>query len=133
MPVTVERLGNESILIATFSGNVDVPTMENLFQQSDQLAKQMPGHIYRINDFRNSSSTFSDIVAMTRRVAELYPNRSVPSNLTIVYVTTGQMEKLFADLMRQRHGTGFQTPIFKTMESALDYVRTEIKYKENVR
>lgn len=57
MPVTVYRLPDENILVATFTGVVDGDLLLQMYEASDALLEEMQPPVVRISDFRTVTST----------------------------------------------------------------------------
>lgn len=130
MSVTVTRIPNEPILVATIEGDVDLSTIQDLFAQSRELMKDMQGHVYRITDTRKAGVTFSELRDIVREAATRTEGSSTDPNVTPVFVGNQQMLRMTSGLMRQQQFGGIQIPIFGSIEEALEHIRTLIDGKQ---
>lgn len=124
MPATVEQYGDESIIVLTFIGTINAEIVRDAFMQCAEIADTIEGMVYRISDIRQGEATFRDVLGVIAQVRARIPGASGDPRIKGVFVGTHPLAKLYADFLRQ---LGIQTPFFKTVEEALDYVRMELK------
>ncbi len=124
MPANVEQYGDESIIVLTFIGAINAEIVRDAFARCAEIANTIEGTIYRISDIRQGEATFRDVLGVIAHVRARVPGASGDPRIKGVFVGTHPLAKLYADFLRQ---FGIQTPFFKTVEEALDYVRMELK------
>jgi hypothetical protein len=122
MPATVEQLPDEPIILLTFSGVINAETVRDAFIESAALAEKIEGTVYRITDIRQGEANFRDVLGVVAQVRSRTPGSSSDPKIKGVFVGTHPLARLYADFMRQM---GIQTPFFKTLEEALDYIQVE--------
>jgi hypothetical protein len=124
MSATVEQYGDESIILLTFVGTINAEIVRDAFAQCTEITETIEGTVYRITDIRQGEATFRDVLGVIAQVRARVPGASGDPKIKGVFVGAHPLAKLYADFLRQ---FGIQTPFFKTVEEALDYVRMELK------
>ncbi len=130
MPVQVNKLPDEPIILLTYDGSVDVETVKSAFQQSVELMSEINGAVYRISDVRAIDADETTIGQLFKLIAELRRDTSGSSadpRIHGVFVGGHQLARIYADFMRQQQFGGTLIPFYHTLEEALDYIRFEIK------
>jgi hypothetical protein len=123
MPVRVERLANEPILIATLSGNIVVADFIELYHRSSHWIGQETGTFHRITDTREATSTFPEILKAIQVSAQEVPASSMDGQIQVTFVGTNTWINFARDVFAQR---GINMSAFPDMESALESVRIRI-------
>lgn len=126
MPVTVRRVPDEPIVIATMTGTVTLADTEKVFRRTDELRADMPPRIYRITDVTQATSTVAEIIRIVKAAADVKSSHTADPTLTVVFVGISQWSKLFTDAMGQDDFGMVDIPIFDTVDDALVYVRRRI-------
>lgn len=124
MPATVEQYGDESVIVLTFVGTINAEIVRDAFARCAEIAETIEGMVYRISDIRQGEATFWDVLNVIAQVRERIPGASGDPKIKGVFVGSHPLARLYADFLRQ---FGIQTPFFRTVEEALDYVRMELK------
>src|SRR5262249_46479405 len=130
MSVTVERVPNEPIIVATLEGFVSLDTLKELYLRSVELTGDITGHWYRITDVSALNSSFMEVLKMVREASQGLPASSGDPNLTVVLVGANDMARLFADVLRKPQYGGLEIPIFKCMEDALYFVHIDLSQRQ---
>jgi hypothetical protein len=130
MPVTLERVPNEPVVIATLQGFVNIDTIKEMYSRSTDLARDIAGPWYRLTDVTNISTSFMEVLKVVREASRGLPGTSSDPNVTVVLVGTNEMAKLVADMLKQPQYGALAIPIFKCMEDALDYVHIDIARRQ---
>ncbi|MEO8394349.1 MAG: hypothetical protein ABI700_15260 [Chloroflexota bacterium] len=123
MPVRVERLPNEPILIATLSGLVTEQDFFELYHLSSALIGMDGGAFYRISDLRAATSTFGDILKAIQKAAQEMPASLMDPQIQVTFVGENTWINLARDFFLKR---GINLPVFLDMENALESVRIRI-------
>lgn len=133
MSVSVEKLPNQPIIIAMLEGQVTVPMMTAMFQQSANLMAGMEGPVYRITNVQASvNTTFGDILHVVKEASKGVPGSTTDPRVKPVFVGSHAMVKLAANMLEQGQFGSVHLPIFKSMDDALDYIYTELGYRQAV-
>ncbi|MBC7810067.1 MAG: hypothetical protein H7175_02915 [Burkholderiales bacterium] len=128
MTLTVERLPNEPIIIATISGEVHEDTIIDMWRQSLELAKANGDqHFYRITNIQAITTTFRDFIHIVRRASMGIPGSSSDPNVTVVMVTHNHWAKSFVGAVEEEQFGALHIPVYDDMERALAYIRHEIE------
>ncbi len=125
MPVKVERLPGEPILVMTYTGHMDVETVTKGFTESAKLAEQIDGVVYRISDVRLGEGDFGDVMKVIAEIRKGIPGSTADPKFRGVFVGGHQMVRLYADILKQEQFGATTIPFFKTMDEALEYIRVE--------
>ncbi|MEO8607120.1 MAG: hypothetical protein ABI690_04530 [Chloroflexota bacterium] len=125
MPVKVEQLPGEPILVVTYTGHMDVETVSMAFSESTVLAEQVDGVVYRISDVRLGEGDFGDVLKIIAEIRKGIPGSTADPKFKGVFVGGHQMVRLYADILKQEQFGATTIPFFKTMEEALDYIRLD--------
>lgn len=131
MPITVERLPNEPILIARCIGQVDASDLERMYADSAALIRNDDLRVWRITDLREWQTDFNEVVKMASHATSGVAGSTSDRRISVVMVGHDKWAKLFHDLIHQGQ-TGLYLPFFKTMDAAMTYVRMEIRRLKQV-
>ena len=129
MPVRVEKLPNEPIIILTYEGRLDVETVRSAFLQSAAIAEQIAGLVYRISDVRRADADFAHVLKVVAEIRKGLPGSSADPRIRGMFVGTSAMAKLYADILRQQALGGVSIPFFFTPEDALASIRIQMNVK----
>ena len=122
MSLTVERLPDEPIIIATFHGNTNVEEAHNLFAQSDALIDG-DEKVVRITDYRELTPDFATAMKAAQMVKQGEPGSTSDPRITPIIVGTTAWARLSRDMIRQPQWGSVEIAIFTTMDDALTYAR----------
>jgi hypothetical protein len=127
MPATVEQYRDEAIIVLTFVGTINGEIVRDAFARCAETAETIEGTVYRISDVRQGEATFWDVLNVIAQVRARVPGASGDPKIKGVFVGTHPLARLYADFLRQ---FGIQTPFFKTVEEALDYIHVEMQHAQ---
>ena len=125
MPVKIEPVADEPIVVVTFEGHIDLDTVRKVFIETDVLFAKFEGDVYRIGDIRAAETDFVDIVKMIKAIREGLPASSIDPRMHGIFVGQNQFARMYADFMKQMGGAPI--PIFVTMEDALEYAHLQMQ------
>ena len=126
MGFTLELLPHEPILITTAKGMLVVQDFANMFTASRKLLKGVEGPIYRISDFREASSSFTDLIRLAQIASKGGEGTTTDPRIKAVLVGTNQWVSLARTIFEQPQYTSVRFPTFETMEDALLYARNQL-------
>lgn len=133
MPITVERLPNEPIIIATMTGKITADCIRDMYRFSAPIVDEIGGPVFRITDARVAESTFSDVVFILAEVAQEMPGSAKDPRVTPVLVGSNEWAKLVASSVGQQQYGKLNVPLYEEMDEALAYVRAQIQQREQTR
>lgn len=125
MPVKVEQLPGEPIIVLTYEGHMDVETVIQAFAESVKLAEHIDGVVYRISDVRLGEGDFADVMKIITEIRKGIPGSTADPKIRGVFVGGHQMVRLYADILKQEQFGATNIPFFKSMEEALEYIRVD--------
>lgn len=131
MPVKVEMLPGEPIIILSYSGLLDEETVLHAFSESARLMGDSQQQVYRIADVREGIGDFSELMHIIAKIRKGVPGSSSDPRIQGIFVGNSQLARLYADFIRQQQFGGTQIPFFPTLEEALEYVRFELRKHNN--
>ncbi len=123
MPVTVERIPDQPIIILHYEGFLDLETAKSAFTQSAVIAASIEGKIYRIADVRNADSNFVEIVNIIKASRANVQGNAIDNKFQVIFVGQNQLIHLYADTLKQLGAAPI--PIFHTMEDAMHFIELE--------
>ena len=126
MAITVSRIPNEPIIVATLDGDINAEQFKEMFIRSAEITKEIGGHVCRITDARNVGVSFGELFGIIAAASKGVPGSTTDPNVTAILLGNNQMVKLAAQAFRQKQFGGLQIPLFQRMEDALEYVYLEL-------
>ena len=120
MSVTVYRIDNEPILIATFTGTIDAALMQSMYEQSAALISERE-IVFRVTDFRQITTSFEEVLRIFAAASADTPASTSDPRIRPVLLGDNQWSRIAQDVMA-RSG-GMQIPIFSSMGEAMQYIR----------
>src|SRR5215210_1124109 len=126
MPVKVEKLPDEPIIVLTYTGHMDVELVKSAFLQSAELAAHIEGPIYRISDVRQGEGDFVDVMKIIAEVRKGVRGSSADPRIKVVFVGSHHMARLYADFLQKQQYGAKMIPFFHTPEEALAYIRLDM-------
>lgn len=127
MSVTVTRLENEPILIATMSGIMDTEMAKEAFRQSADLMGDADHTFYRITDVREIDANFVEMLSVIKEASTGEPGSSTDPRIKTTFVGTTTWIAFFRNALQNPKFGGKQMAAFPTMEEALASVRYQIE------
>jgi hypothetical protein len=129
MPVTVERLPNEPILIATLTGYVSIEDIREVYCRTARLIGDDPGVFYRITDAREATSEFTEMLKAIQVAAQGIPFATSGPRIVTTMVGTNEWITFYRNALLNR---GVNVAGFVDMETALESVRIRIANDKNL-
>ena len=123
MPVKIDPVPEEPIIVVTFEGHIDVETVRNMFIETAAIFAKFEGNVYRIADIRTADTDFVDIVKMIKAIRDGLPASSIDPRVHGIFVGQKQFARTYADFIKQMGGTPI--PIFAEMEDAMQFIKLE--------
>ena len=123
MPVIVERLPDQPIIILHYEGFLDLEIVKSAFIQSAGLAAEIEGTVYRIADVSNADSNFVEIVKIIKASRANVQGNATDTKFQVIFVGQNQLIHLYADALKQLGAAPI--PIFHTMEDAMQFINIE--------
>jgi hypothetical protein len=129
MPFSIQRLPDEPILLAKYTGRMEPEDLVALRTQSVQLAGEVE-RVYRVNDARQLELSFSDLVAV---MGAETATRTNPGSLgdprfnDIIVVSPGSLVRFGTESLSQEQYGSLQIPLFEDLGEGLAHARAQIK------
>jgi hypothetical protein len=124
MSVTLKRLPDEPIVIATITGEVNRESVLKVYQLTEPYLDQIEGTIYRITDV---SAVTTNLAEMLRVIQSANTNHAASSSdprLRVTLVGTTAWMRFFRDALEQQ--SNVQIAVFDNLDDALAAIRQEI-------
>jgi hypothetical protein len=129
MPIIVNKLPGESIIINTYSGKITAKDIEAAIPDFSAVADGLEPPIYRITDGSESQVSFPDLVMIMPKVTLENNPLSLRDKrfIDLVIVPEKGFARLGAESLRQMHYGGANVRIFDTLEDAIAYAREKLQ------
>ena len=126
MPVTVKRLPDQPIIIASYSGHITVGDVLSVFIRSAEMVKLSDDTIYRISHIEQTEAEFADILHFAQASGSDVPGSSTDPRFRAIIVGHDKWIKLFVQFMSKKQFGGVTVPCFGTLNQAFEYVQTSM-------
>lgn len=123
MPIVVERLADEPILIAVYSGHITFDELLHMYRTSAELIGDDARVFHRISDTRGATTDFSTMIKLVQAANQANAGSSIDSRIQVTYVGTTTWIKFLRDTFANR---GVLMSAFEELETALQSVRYRI-------
>ena len=129
MPVTVHRLPDERILVATLSGDITIEDVMIMYEQSSAVIAGEEGVFHRITDTRKATSSFPEMLKVLQRATQEMPAATSSGQIKVTFVGTTTWIEFVRNAFAAR---GIQMGAFRDMEIALESVRIQLKQDNRI-
>lgn len=127
MPMVVERLPGEPIIILTLQPPLTLPDeLRASIEETAHITEQFYGIYYRIVDVSQPGIQFNDIVMTIAESAKGRAGSITDVRARNVYVGSGEIVDLLAGSPLHKQYNSREAHRFDTMDQALAYVRSAI-------
>jgi hypothetical protein len=131
MPVKVERLPGEAIVIATCSGVLDVPTLQDMFAQTAALMNDNDRLVYRVADYYGVTSSFADLLANAQKASQSgAPASTTDPSIMPMFVGSDEWQAQARVAFGKNPFGTVQIPIFGRVDDAVAYARQQLVKEE---
>jgi len=129
MPVEVKKVENEPIFVVIITDPYDASAdSQAANEQIAEAIKAFEGPFYRINDIRQISLSFGDVVmGMAEERRKLPGSASDPRCAQSVLVGSGMLVNLVASASKQDQYGVMPVRAFTDYEAALEWAREDLK------
>ncbi|MEO8606824.1 MAG: hypothetical protein ABI690_03025 [Chloroflexota bacterium] len=128
MPVMVKRLHGESIVIATCSGVLDVPTLKDMFAQTVALMSDADTVVYRIADYYGVTSTFTELLQNAQEASkDGAAGSTTDTRIKPMFVGSEVWQAQAREAFGKNPFGSVQIPIFGRVEDAIEYARLALR------
>lgn len=129
MPYTVQQVGNEPIMIMTFTGFVTSEDVLSMSADCAALMDKIGAPTYWILDVSRATSDFKELFNIILTQSRGMPGSATDPRGVGSIVGTHPLIKLFQNAIQQRQFGGLAFPMFTSLESALTAIRLSIAQK----
>jgi hypothetical protein len=127
MPLTVERLPGEPIVVARFTGKVTAELVHEMFAESARFADEIGDRVHRISDVSDIETTFSDLILILAEASHGQPGSPSDPRFQGTLVGANAWAKMYSDSLQQQQYGQLNIPVFDTFDAALAHIRSQIK------
>jgi hypothetical protein len=124
MPVTVEKLPDEPIILVTAVGEVNAEIMRDAYKQIAAICETIEGPIYRITDVRKQVTTFAKMMQIVQKAATGEAGTTTDPRIRSVFVGRDYFTLVGRDMYNNPKYGGQYMPVFDTIEAALEAIRS---------
>jgi len=122
MPVTVERLPDTSIILASYGGKVTLDDALKVFSESAAYMQEIDGHAYRISDFTYAASDFAEVMKILKVATQKGEGYTNDPNISVIFVGKTTWARLYKNAMSQSQYGGVHIPMVQTLEDAFEFI-----------
>ncbi len=127
MPVKVDRLPGEAIVIATCSDTLDVPTLQDMFAQTAALMNEGDSLVYRIADYYGVTSSFVELLTSAQKASQAGVAASTTDpRILPMFVGSDEWQAQARIAFGQNPFGTVQIPIFGSVDDAIAYARQQL-------
>lgn len=126
MPITIKHLSQESILLATIKGYLNIKSTTDVCNHIVKHCQETLSHTYCVIDVSQATTSFTDLIRIIKQAAAYGNSSQCTVKNHIVFVGESHWVQLFSDAMRHTQFGGIEIPIFETIDAALVYIRSEL-------
>lgn len=123
MPITVIRLPNEPILLATYVGHITADDVVGMYRDCAALIAGESGDFHRVSDTRAATSDFMEMLKVVQTATQEAAASSTDTRIHVTYVGTTSWINFTREVFAKR---GVLTAAFEDLETALESVRIRI-------
>jgi len=131
MTVTVTRLNNEPIIIATLSGIVTATMVKEVFRLSTELMGDEDCTFHRITDVRNADSNFMEMMGVIKEAATRAPGSTTDPRIRTTFVGTTTWMTFFRNALQNPQFGGKSLAAFTDIDDALASVRFQLQNEKS--
>ncbi|MCJ7432003.1 MAG: hypothetical protein MUO77_00805 [Anaerolineales bacterium] len=129
MPITVEKLSGEPIIVATFTEPMnyiaEVPSMfSRILELRDTIEDSLKYWV--IIEMSGIKPDFDDVMFSLGEARKASKQRRSDMPISLHMVGTGGLFKMIASAMSQHQYGEYTTPLHLSLSEALDVIRTDI-------
>lgn len=125
MPINIERIPDEPILVFTYVGHVTVDDVATTWNHSERFGELTHEPIFIINDLTAAEVHFSDMIAAMRLSQERLGEQANNTG-TIIFVGEGLMVENIIRGMKNSETESLHIDSYGTIEAALKHVYFDI-------
>jgi hypothetical protein len=129
MPFTVERLGDEPIIVLTAVPPVSGEDTADLPQRIAGLMRPEDELVFRIADVREMNLTFGDMVQWlsSETQGDAVPGSMRDPRIRVITVATDDVTRIAVDAAKQDQYHGVEVEMYSTMDEALNSARRQLR------
>ena len=126
MGFTLELLPDEPIMVVKGKGTLTAQDFTEMYDESRELLAGIKGPIYRIVDFRESTTSFMDLIRITQVATKGVEGSTTDPRIKAIVVGTNQWISLGRTIFEQPQFSGLHFPTLESIEDALGYARKQL-------
>lgn len=121
---TVEKLANEAIIVVSYEAPFDPRNDISAAQvQISEILNQTEGILYRIDNLSEAKMNWPQFLEGITVATRDTPGSMTDSRIRGILVGDYEMVRLASESMKQEQYGASQTPMFTSLDEALDYTR----------
>ena len=126
MPITVELLPDEPIVIMKFEGTVTAAEITEKLQETAEKTADIAGTIYRINDISDLQMTVKEMIALVTTLRQPTPGAYNDPRFEVVFVNDNRTSHVYTDILQTQLFREQPIRLFGSTEQAIEYIRQRI-------
>ena len=122
MPITIEMLPNEPIIIARLQGRITAEDAADYVRMCVDLVANNSANYFRIHEVTDAEIAISDMLPISTYMGANLPASLRDSRFQEIFVGNSQTSRMYADILCKQALDGAQLPFFNTLDDALAFV-----------
>lgn len=122
MPITIEMLPNEPIIIARLQGRITAEDAADYVRMCVDLVANNSANYFRIHEVTDAEIAISDMLPISTYMGANLPASLRDSRFQEIFVGNSQTSRMYADILCKQALDGTQLPFFNKLDDALAFV-----------
>jgi hypothetical protein len=125
MPIIIEAIPNDMILLITVQGYLNLQAAEKAYHDAVQCCQEKLSQSRYVIDVSEATTSFTDLIRIIKQAASYSESSNYRFPVVVVLVGKSHWTQLFSDLMRHIQFGGINIPIFETTAAAVAYIQEQ--------
>lgn len=118
MPITINRIQDEPIIVSTFTGKLKAEDLAAYFFHLQPVLDMMEGHVYLISYIPDVHFNLDDLLEMLHFAKPYYAAAEENPLQTILFVGSSALVHVYQQALAKPEFGGVNIPMFTTLEAA---------------
>lgn len=126
MPVAIERIEGQPIIVSTFTGHIHAEDLADYFGKLKPILDAIEGHIYLVSYIPSIEYTADDLLGLLHYAKPQYAAVDENPAQTLLFVATSALVHVYKEALAKPEFGGVTIPMFTTLEEAFTHIEGRI-------
>ncbi|RMF81420.1 MAG: hypothetical protein D6737_05075 [Chloroflexi bacterium] len=126
MPVTVQLLPDEPIVVLTLEGKITAAELRLMFEEYHRATKQIDDLIYRVANIRYADGDFAELLTLMDDTERRFFDARLDDRVRVVFVGSDEMARRANQATNQALFVVEGETVFTSVEDALQFAREQL-------